>query len=846
MLSRSIIYKVLLFLGIVGSLIKADIVLAEDLSPPSVEISVIESVLDSEEIELQEVDSQDLTISDDIQSEIIEVTDETIEVLDSIAEETSKVMESEDFLIEEDDELIDFDDVYENHIPIVAEVDFNDSDKEGSQGFFSSQSSQKPTLTASDLNKSLDNYLSNASQQELTLLSKAVDADKVKVLEYIIKNQVNEEYVATELAEIKKYLTAEEINKLNATTNLKDFQNLLRDYIKAYIQRRDFEILVDQLVVDSTKEEFERIVNSNSDEEFKAVLLEMAEVRQDKYSGATTHSHFRSGTAEAIPWLAKAAPTIIAAAPKIFAGAVAIASSPVTLGVVTALAVGYVGVNLYNQAKVRSQQRIQQRQTEYARARQAEVNRQYALSLAPTVAQANIQRVRTQVSHIATPTYTSWGNSQQVTQRSYAQSGVTAMRQSAYNPSFTNQRIVAPQVKQVQSVATNGTHTVQSGESVWLIANRYGISMANLVAWNGIVNNTIHPGQRLRVSSVMPTVSTTGVHTVQAGESVWSISHKYKISMEELIRWNGIINNTIHPNQKLTVTAPASLSSKIHLVQSGESVWGISRKYGISMEELIKWNGIVNNTIHPNQKLIVSAPVTPTSQVHIVQSGESVWGISRKYGISMEDLIKWNGIVNNTIHPNQQLRVKAPTTSPTLPNYHKVASGESLWLIANRYGLTVAELKSLNNISGTLIHPNQELRLKPATTTVANATYTVQKGDSLWSIATKNRVAVEDIVAWNSITDTTIYTGQKLTLSGITNKEAERVAKKLGYEKTSGHCHGKPVFENKKSKGKPKYISPDRDQHNGGYWKGADKACDLGSKDTRKGTYDKDLNRIGD
>lgn len=678
--------------------------------------------------------------------------------------EVSTAIETEEIGIEEENELADFDAAHNNHIPIVVEINVNDGDNTASQGFFSSQSTQKPTIDVSVLNDSVDNYLSNASQEELTMLTKAVDDDKVKVLEYIIKNQINEEYVATELAEIKKYLTAEEVDKLNTASTLQDFQNLLRDYIKNYIQRRDFEILVDQLVVDSTKPEFDRLAKSTSDEEFKAVLLEMAEVRQDKYSDETTHSNFRAGGAIALPWLAKVAPTILAAAPKIFAGAVAIASSPITLGIVTVGAIGYVGYNIYNQAKVRSQQRIQQRQAEYARARQVEVNRQYALSLAPAVAQANIQRVRTQVSHIATPTYTSWGNAQQVTQRTYAQAGVTAMRQSAYNPTFTNQRIVAPQVKQVQSVATNGTHTVQAGESVWLIANRYGISMANLVAWNGIINNTIHPGQRLRVSSVAPTISTTGVHTVQSGESVWSISHKYKISMEELIRWNGIVNNTIHPNQKLTITTPVSLSSTIHLVQSGESVWGISRKYGISMDDLIKWNGIVNNTIHPNQKLIVSSPVTPTSQVHIVQSGESVWGISRKYGISMDDLIKWNGIVNNTIHPNQQLRVQAPTTSPTLPNYHKVASGESLWLIADRYGLTVAELKSLNNISGTLIHPNQELRLRPATTTVANATYTVQKGDSLWSIATSHRVRLSDLIAWNEIKDNTIHPGQKVTV----------------------------------------------------------------------------------
>ncbi|MGN3395969.1 toxin C-terminal domain-containing protein [Enterococcus gallinarum] len=66
----------------------------------------------------------------------------------------------------------------------------------------------------------------------------------------------------------------------------------------------------------------------------------------------------------------------------------------------------------------------------------------------------------------------------------------------------------------------------------------------------------------------------------------------------------------------------------------------------------------------------------------------------------------------------------------------------------------------------------------------------------------------------------------------------------MGYIKTNERSHGQPVFKN--TKRKPKYITPDVDSHNGGTWKGADNVKDLGSKDTRSGTYDEDLNRIGD
>lgn len=104
---------------------------------------------------------------------------------------------------------------------------------------------------------------------------------------------------------------------------------------------------------------------------------------------------------------------------------------------------------------------------------------------------------------------------------------------------------------------------------------------------------------------------------------------------------------------------------------------------------------------------------------------------------------------------------------------------------------------------------------------------------------------MDDLVKWNNITNNTIHPGQVIIGSVISNPEATKIAKELGYRKTKEISHGNPVYENKK--GKPKYISPDKDIHSGGYWKGADKINDLQNRDRRKGTYSKDLKeRIGD
>jgi len=76
----------------------------------------------------------------------------------------------------------------------------------------------------------------------------------------------------------------------------------------------------------------------------------------------------------------------------------------------------------------------------------------------------------------------------------------------------------------------------------------------------------------------------------------------------------------------------------------------------------------------------------------------------------------------------------------------------------------------------------------------------------------------------------------------IMNKmDYEQLARKLGFERIKERSHGQPIYK----KGR-RYITPDVDQHNGGVWKMADSIENLRSKATRMGTYDKELNRIGD
>jgi RHS repeat-associated protein len=88
-------------------------------------------------------------------------------------------------------------------------------------------------------------------------------------------------------------------------------------------------------------------------------------------------------------------------------------------------------------------------------------------------------------------------------------------------------------------------------------------------------------------------------------------------------------------------------------------------------------------------------------------------------------------------------------------------------------------------------------------------------------------------------------TNNWVDVDGLTCSHAKK-AQELGYTKINERSHGQPIYKNSKASNDLKYITPDVDVHNGGFWKAADSPKNLGSKKTRSGTYDMNLNRIGD
>ena len=305
------------------------------------------------------------------------------------------------------------------------------------------------------------------------------------------------------------------------------------------------------------------------------------------------------------------------------------------------------------------------------------------------------------------------------------------------------------------------------------IANSKGVSVANLKSWNNLKSDTIYVGQNLKIqggtnsannsstsSNTVSSNTTTSSYTVKSGDTLWGIADSKGVSVTNLKSWNNLTTDTIYVGQSLkiqggTVTSPTtntgsgSTSSNStnttissYTVKSGDSLWGIANSKGVSVANLKTWNNLKSDAIYVGQALAikgssststketVASPDTTASNLSVgytVKSGDTLSAISLKYGVTVSDLKSWNKLNNDTIYVGQSLNVKVgkQTNTPVTPvstvnekvnttnqASYIVKSGDTLWDIANRLTVSVADLKEWNYLKTDVIFIDQVLLTK--------------------------------------------------------------------------------------------------------------------------------------
>lgn len=219
-------------------------------------------------------------------------------------------------------------------------------------------------------------------------------------------------------------------------------------------------------------------------------------------------------------------------------------------------------------------------------------------------------------------------------------------------------------------------------------------------------------------------------------------------------------------------------SSQIqHTVQSGESLWTISQKYSTSVDAIRTVNKLTSDTIIVGAVLIIpsKASTAPTITYSVV-SGDSLFLIAKRYNTTVDQLKALNNLAGDNISVGQILKVPAssvsapsPAPSPTpVTISYTVASGDSLWLIARRFGTSVDTIKQINNLTTDIISIGQTLRV-PSTAdqkpSVSYIDYKVASGDNAWSISIKFGIPMSELLEVNKLAQSSVLSiGQVLKI----------------------------------------------------------------------------------
>ena len=264
-------------------------------------------------------------------------------------------------------------------------------------------------------------------------------------------------------------------------------------------------------------------------------------------------------------------------------------------------------------------------------------------------------------------------------------------------------------------------YKVTPGDSLWKIAQLNGVSVAQLKEWNNLSSDVIQPGQGLQMTNsaiqeetVPEKEQTTPVEndfiqsqpvsetiTVKSGDTLYRIAVQSGTTVSQIKEWNQLTSDLILPGQTLSIQstnketpviseeikeveveeieeieeqsndARENIDSPAYIVKNGDTLYKIANQAGVSVSQIKEWNQLSSDTILIGQKIITNAKlieektevspnedVQESSQSHEIKTGDTLYSLANQYGVSVIQLIEWNNVTSNLIFVGQQLRVK--------------------------------------------------------------------------------------------------------------------------------------------------------------------------------------------
>ena len=255
------------------------------------------------------------------------------------------------------------------------------------------------------------------------------------------------------------------------------------------------------------------------------------------------------------------------------------------------------------------------------------------------------------------------------------------------------------------------TYVVQKGDSLYSIAAKLGTTVAELKKENNLTSNTLQIGQVLRIPTKEIYEEEENIYVVKKGDTLYSIAAANNTTIDELKRINNLTSDILSTGQLLKIPS-ALLPETTYKVKKGDSLYSIATKYNTTVDELKRINNLTSNTLSIGQVLKLPSDKASDEEQeentisYTVQKGDSLYSIARKYDTTIDRIKELNNLTTNLLSIGQVLLIPTDTNLETT---YTVQKGDSLYSIAKKYDTTVDRLKRLNNLSSNLLSIGQIL-----------------------------------------------------------------------------------------------------------------------------------------
>jgi len=255
-------------------------------------------------------------------------------------------------------------------------------------------------------------------------------------------------------------------------------------------------------------------------------------------------------------------------------------------------------------------------------------------------------------------------------------------------------------------------YTVKFGDTLYSLAQKFNTTVDDIKTLNGLTSSNLSIGQRLRIPTKEVEEEFIN-YTVKLGDTLYTIAQNYGLSVGDIIEYNNLGTTVIVPNQVLKLpTNVQSDNENIYIVKAGDTLYSIAKATGTTVNEIKLLNNLTNNNLSIGQQLQI--PTTTVEEidyvVYQVKPNDTLYSIARVYNTTVNAIKAYNNLTSDLLTIGQTLQIPISEVTTEYQNY-QIARGDTLYSIARRYNTTVDVIKDYNNLTNNTLQIGQIIRI---------------------------------------------------------------------------------------------------------------------------------------